>query len=100
MIMRCFFCPEMGEEGDSVVLDKAEHKHIFSVLRMREGSEILLIDGKGRIGVALVDKLNTLKVIRVEQKVPPRRKIHLFLTSPRKKKMDQLLKILLEMSFT
>ncbi|MBR5713964.1 MAG: 16S rRNA (uracil(1498)-N(3))-methyltransferase, partial [Clostridia bacterium] len=55
--MRRFFLEKTAFEGETVVLTGDEARHVFTVLRMRPGDEVLLINGEGvecvaRIGSA------------------------------------------------
>ena len=88
-IMRCFYCNNLDTEN--AVLDKNEERHIFSVLRAREGQEIILIDGKGGIAQAIIQKNKTIQIITRKIITEPERKIHLFVSTPRKQKMDSIL---------
>ncbi|MBR1625948.1 MAG: 16S rRNA (uracil(1498)-N(3))-methyltransferase [Bacteroidales bacterium] len=46
--MQLFFVPQIGNE-DIITLDKEESSHISKVLRMKEGEEIFLTDGRGNL---------------------------------------------------
>ena len=46
--MRRFFTDKKLTVGTEVVLDGEEAKHIMTVLRMKPGDELLLINGTGR----------------------------------------------------
>ncbi|MBR1770084.1 MAG: 16S rRNA (uracil(1498)-N(3))-methyltransferase [Bacteroidales bacterium] len=46
--MQIVFAPEYSE-GESFTLSKEESSHIVRVLRMREGEEVLLTDGRGQM---------------------------------------------------
>ena len=45
--MQVFYAPDIS--GEKYVLDKNESKHIVRVLRMREGTPVNLIDGRGNL---------------------------------------------------
>lgn len=90
--MRCFYCAKIGGEGDFVTLEECEKKHLFTILRANEGNEIELIDGKGCLAVAHVEKDKRITILRKKQFEKPQVKIHLFTAPPRRQKMEQLLK--------
>ena len=46
--MRRFFTDKKLTVGTEIVLDGEEAKHIMTVLRMKPGDELLLINGTGR----------------------------------------------------
>jgi 16S rRNA (uracil1498-N3)-methyltransferase len=45
--MQVFYAPEIS--GEKYILDRNESKHIVRVLRMREGTHVNLIDGRGNL---------------------------------------------------
>ena len=45
--MRRFFYDSSSQSGDQIVLDEQESHHITRVLRLAEGSEVELLDGRG-----------------------------------------------------
>ncbi len=47
--MHRFFFDEIRRENDRVVLDENESKHALSVLRLKKGQEIVLMDGLGGV---------------------------------------------------
>ncbi|MBW6483978.1 MAG: 16S rRNA (uracil(1498)-N(3))-methyltransferase [Vicingaceae bacterium] len=47
--MNFFYCPNIDEQQSSFTLDEAESKHIFRVLRLAIGNEIMLLNGKGLV---------------------------------------------------
>ena len=73
-------------------IPERERNHIFKVLRGKEDSKILLIDGQGAIAEAVIDNNRSLKITEVKQLPSPETKLHLFVASPRKNQMGQLLK--------
>ena len=87
--MRCFFCENI--EVGFAVLDKQEYNHLFKVLRAVSGTEIMLIDGKGKSasGVVLTDK--NIKIFDRKVYDAPAHRVHLFIAQPKKNKMDILL---------
>jgi 16S rRNA (uracil1498-N3)-methyltransferase len=87
--MRCFYTKEIGD--NTVKLSKEEEKHLFSVLKAKDKTEILITDGKGKIATALINADKTLTILSATKHSKPATKIHLYVASPRKQKMDQLL---------
>ena len=80
------------EIGASVVLERAEHNHLFRVLRARAGETVGLLDGCGNYGTARVEKGNLLTLLTREKAQLPSKRIHLYLAPPRRQKMDMILK--------
>jgi 16S rRNA (uracil1498-N3)-methyltransferase len=52
MALRMFYVDNLGEE--LVTLDEDNSKHIINVLRMQNGDELLLTDGKGKKARAII----------------------------------------------
>ena len=52
--MRRFFAENLDTSGDKVLLSGDEAKHMLRVLRMREGDEVLLINGEGEECAAVI----------------------------------------------
>jgi len=91
--MRCFYCNKL-EPGilDTDLIPAREKNHIFKVLRGKEDTEILLIDGKGAMAEATIESNRSLRISKLRQLPVPETKLHLFVAPPRKNQMDQLLK--------
>ena len=53
IIMQIFYAPEIT--GDLYTLDENESKHIIRVLRMKKGSDVRLIDGRGSLYDGIID---------------------------------------------
>ena len=87
--MRCFYCKNLNNSYAD--LDEIERKHLFSILRMKEGSNILLIDGNGGVAEGLIGKDQNISLISFKQFNKPKTKVHLYIAPPRKQKMDLLL---------
>lgn len=87
--MRCFYCK--GISLEKVELDSSEISHIFNVLKLKEGEEILLNDCKGTLAIAKI--AGNKKIIPMEvKKIPePKTKIFLFISPPRKQQLDQII---------
>lgn len=52
--MHRFYCPETFSSGGSVALSRDESSHLARVLRLEEGAEVQLFDGKGSVARAHV----------------------------------------------
>ena len=89
--MRCFFCENIIV-GENVVLGRDDNKHLFKTLRGAPGDFVQLCDGLGRIGEAEILPERQLVVRKVESFSEPQVKIHLYVSPPRRNKMDTLLK--------
>jgi 16S rRNA (uracil1498-N3)-methyltransferase len=51
-----FFIPQIANTNENIVLDEDQSKHIIQVLRMQNGEELLLTDGKGtKARVVIID---------------------------------------------
>ena len=51
--MQIFYAPDI--KGDKYTLDENESKHIIRVLRMKRGTSVRLIDGKGNLFEGVID---------------------------------------------
>ena len=49
-----FFIPQIANTNENLVLDEDQSKHIIQVLRMQNGEELLLTDGKGKKACAVI----------------------------------------------
>jgi len=47
--MQLFYTPNINADDEGFTLDKEESKHIVRVLRLKEGKEIFITDGKGNL---------------------------------------------------
>ena len=87
--MRCFYCKNLNTNYAD--LCDSDRKHLFSILRAEENSRIQLIDGKGGIAEGLIESDRTISIHSFMHCPPPRIKVHLYVSPPRKHKMDLLL---------
>ena len=76
--------------GDTVDLDRAESTHLFKILRASEGDRVVLLNGHGLTGAAVVGSGRTVVLESLHTVEPPKRRIHLYLAPPRRQKMDQI----------
>jgi len=94
--MRCFYCQNIGNEGETANLGKRETHHLFKTLRGDTGTELELIDGKGVIAVGRVGTDRQIVIISRKMYPEPRTRIHLFTALPKKNKLDLLLSQIVE----
>lgn len=59
--MQIFYAPEI--KGDVYTLDENESKHIIRVLRMKKGSGVRLIDGRGSLYEGIIEIPDTKKCV-------------------------------------
>jgi 16S rRNA (uracil1498-N3)-methyltransferase len=87
--MRCFFCENL--EDNFAILNKADERHLFKVLRSEVGKEILLINGNGTLAEGVIASEKRIEIKNRQRYEIPARKIHIFTALPRKYRMDTLL---------
>ncbi|HYF31826.1 MAG TPA: RsmE family RNA methyltransferase [Chitinophagaceae bacterium] len=72
-----FFMAGISDSNETLVLDEDTSKHVAQVLRMREGEQLRLTDGKGRLATAEIldahKKKTSVKIIRSESIAPASR---------------------------
>jgi len=92
--MRRFHCDivERGPvPGDAV--PEREKKHLHKVLRASEGARVLLMNGKGTVGEAVVGRDGSLTVDDVSRFPRPSTRVHLFVAPPSSKSaLDHMLR--------
>lgn len=81
--MRVFYDPHIDATSKTHELSEEESKHIVRVLRMTEGDQLAIVDGKGgyfetRISIAH-PKRCTVEIERIEQKETPNHQLHIAL---------------------
>ena len=89
--MRAFFCEDLAGKNQAVTLSAEERKHIFKVLRAREGDQIILLDGKGKTAVAKIANKDQVFIESIKDHSPPDFLISLFVAVPRHSGMDQII---------
>jgi 16S rRNA (uracil1498-N3)-methyltransferase len=100
--MRKFYCEELNKVGDLVKIDKTETRHILQTLRMKEGDDLLLMDGEGTLANAQIAKIEGRNSLFCELKeitaVPrPKLKITLFVAPPSNGTLALILKQAVEL---
>lgn len=95
--MHGFFVNEIPPPGATAALEKGEHRHLFRTLRGRPGERLRLLDGRGGVAEAVIAAGETVEVEAVRQMPEPELKIILAAAAPRRQKLDELLKQLVEL---
>ncbi|MCF6174207.1 MAG: 16S rRNA (uracil(1498)-N(3))-methyltransferase [Victivallaceae bacterium] len=90
--MHSFFCENISASGEQVELSERDAKHLFRTLRGHAGDTVKLMDGRGKLALAIIMPNKKLKLTKVSTKPDPAIKLHLFIAPPRRHKMDSLLK--------
>jgi 16S rRNA (uracil1498-N3)-methyltransferase len=87
------FVPQPLHNGDRVQLDENAARHVLQVLRLSDGSRVILFDGSGREFAAELTvqgkhecRAQIVETLRTEQ--PPTLRIHLALGISRGERMD------------
>lgn len=95
--MRRFFCDSIPENGHPAILDDRELDHIFKILRMRTGDEIFLMDGKGVSARSIIEDKSKIIIMEKKSFKEPCQKLHLFFSSPRRHRLDDMIRQCAEM---
>jgi 16S rRNA (uracil1498-N3)-methyltransferase len=90
--MHSFFCENISEPGESVMLSARDTKHLFRTLRGHIGDVVKLMDGCGKLALAVILPDKKLELTEVLRHPEPTVKLQLFIAPPRRQKMDSLLK--------
>jgi 16S rRNA (uracil1498-N3)-methyltransferase len=79
-----FFVPQIATTNENLTLDEDQSKHIIQVLRMQNGEELLLTDGKGtKVHAVIVDdhrKHCVVKISSITKEAERRPKISIALS--------------------
>ena len=100
MSTHCFFCEELKQGDSQAILSQEESHHLAKVLRLKEGDEITVINGRGLTARAIVkasdgSSRHTLVSCSIASETlsqPPCPAIRLYIAPPKGKNMDLLLK--------
>lgn len=72
--MQLFYNPEISELSDEIIFDKDESRHIFKVLRMKEGDFLKTTNGQGSFFdaeiISATQKECIAKILKKEQVAP------------------------------
>lgn len=89
--MHLFYAPEITDKTHDYTLSEEESKHCVRVLRLKQGSQVELLNGKGLSAIAEIDddhpKKCRLKILSTEF-FPSNKEIHLALAPT--KNMDRM----------
>lgn len=89
--MHLFYAPEITDKTHDYSLSEEESKHCVRVLRLKQGSQVELLNGKGLSAIAEIDddhpKKCRLKILSTEF-FPPNKEIYLALAPT--KNMDRM----------
>jgi 16S rRNA (uracil1498-N3)-methyltransferase len=89
--MHLFYAPEITDKTHDYSLSEEESKHCVRVLRLKQGSQVELLNGKGLSAIAEIDddhpKKCRLKILSIEF-FAPNKEIHLALAPT--KNMDRM----------
>jgi 16S rRNA (uracil1498-N3)-methyltransferase len=96
-----FFCSQLPAAGGEALLDPEESRHAMTVLRLRPGDRLELLDGKGAIAQAELlepapearrrDPLHC-RILDRRQIPEPGRRLHLFIAPPKGRLMHQIVR--------
>ena len=100
--MRRFFAENLDTAGDEILLTGDEARHIASVLRMRPGDEVLLIDGAGGECVSCIESVSSDEVrLHITQRrscaSEPDVHVTLFQCLPKQGKMELIIQKCVEL---
>jgi 16S rRNA (uracil1498-N3)-methyltransferase len=90
---RCYAHPA-DWSGESVVLSPGESRHLFRVLRAREGDTVVVFDGAGREALAVAGgESSTVRLCITDIRNVPRRAVSITLVQalPKGRKMDLII---------
>jgi 16S rRNA (uracil1498-N3)-methyltransferase len=101
--IRRFYCPDLCQGAN--VLAGSEAHHALHVVRLREGEEVELFDGKGRSAQGCVESCRRSEMeIHVssepEKSPPPKPRLELAFAVPKGKRLDWLLEKACELGTT
>lgn len=85
--MNIFYCPD-ALLNEHTALDESESRHVATVLRKKEGEELYIFDGKGKLFEARISSIgkrevivHAVKLIEVEELTKP--KLHIAIAPPK-----------------
>lgn len=61
--MHRFYTPEIDEHSDEYLLSPEESKHACRVLRLKQGDQVSLVDGRGNLYSAAIKKADAKKTV-------------------------------------
>lgn len=100
MSRHVFFCPELTLDSRQLELASNEAHHLATVLRLRKGDEIVLMNGAGLTADAILDNVEKWHVNCLVQSVsehPSPVPIRLYIAPPRNKNMELVIRCATEL---
>lgn len=104
MPVRRFHLPVIPEVGEVVALPPEEARHAATVLRLRAGDELTLLDGAGTVAAAEVAELGggrrpdmVCRIVKREVLSPPALRVRLYVAPPRGKTSGLVLRTATEL---
>lgn len=76
---------------DGIEIADSELSHIFNVSKLKQCEMILLNDGRGTLATAKISGGKRIVPIEIRKIPEPEIKVHLFVSSPRKQQLDQII---------
>lgn len=90
--MHRFYLPDLAAGAVALTLRGSEAAHAAQVLRVREGEEVTVLNGRGATALAVVQTISraevNLNVVRFEQVTPPALELTLFQSLTKPKSME------------
>jgi len=104
-VRRFFVTPDNLNENQAVHLDGDEFHHLKNVCRLEEGERVELLDGEGRIALAVINQIGkksaTLDIEKIDKLSPmPFPHVKIILCVPRFQKMDLIIQKCVELGAT
>ncbi len=98
--MRYFYSKNLDNKTQFAELANTDKQHLFKTLRGKIGDEIGILNGNGIIAKAKIIDKNCFEIISFKEYSKPKSEIHIFLSMPKKQKIDFLLKQTTEIGVT
>lgn len=98
--MRALFHPELNFENDNAVIGPPQTHHLFNVVRIKPGEQLLILDGRGGMLLSEVIQCSkkeiAIKKLK-EAKKEDQRKVDLLLAPPKKDTFHEILRSAVEL---
>jgi 16S rRNA (uracil1498-N3)-methyltransferase len=99
-----FFHPDLFQINRLVSLKDEELHHLAHVMRIKPGEKIELINGKGQLAIALVEKIERQQaichIVEIESSVPPTYDLILAIAYPRLPRLEYAMEKAVELGVT
>lgn len=99
-----FFYPELFEENQTVFFKDQENHHLTNVMRIKVGESIEIINGKGQLAQAVLEKIekksSSLVIKKVQTAQPPTDRIILAQAIPKLNRLDFIIEKCTELGVT